>query len=122
MQSFYARRNDGPRTVLMHSAILGCEAPDWGDHRDGNTLNNRRTNLRNVSPTQNAFNRRVHCTNESGFKGVHLYRKTGKWAAQIQIDGQKKFLGYHESAEAAAQAYDAAARELHGEFAKLNGV
>jgi hypothetical protein len=56
----------------------------------------------------------------SGFKGVTWFKRDSKWMAQIGINGKNRYLGYYETAEQAARAYDIAARELHGEFATLN--
>ena len=56
----------------------------------------------------------------SQYKGVTLEKKSGKWIAQIRIDGKRKYLGIFTSEEEAAMAYDLKAEEAHGEFAVLN--
>lgn len=88
------------------------------DHRDGNSLNNRRANLRLATHAQNQHNRKAYATNTSGYKGVSYYRPTGKWVARIELKGKCKGLGYFFTPEAAHAAYIAAAKELHGEFAR----
>ena len=100
----------------MHRQILGCQADQQIDHRNHNTLDNRRSNLRLATPSQNAINRRK----AKGYKGVSRVRD--KWRATIGSVRKKerRHLGYFPSAERAAKAYDAAAIEMYGEFALLN--
>ncbi len=109
------------RVVFMHRAILGITDPDTKvDHRDSDGLNNVRDNLRIATNSQNGCNRGVGGSNTSGFKGVSFHAHRGKWHAEIMIDGKATRLGYFETATEAAVAYDKAATELHGEFARLN--
>ena len=122
--TWYARANValpcGRRTtVLMHRIILRCEKGRWGDHRDGDGLNNRRGNLRPCEPQQNCMNRRV-TGGTSRFKGVRFFKKTGTWTAQFGHDGASHHIGYFDIEEDAARAYDAAARRAFGEFAAVN--
>ena len=95
---------------------------EWGrpviDHRDGNPLNNRWSNLRVSSRSGNAANRRRMRNNTSGFTGVTFDRRRGNWIARIARDGQNYFLGRFATAEEAHEAYEAAARLLFGEFAR----
>jgi len=120
-KQFKAARKEDSKTVLMHRQILGLGHGDnlTVDHRDGNTLNNRRRNLRKATNAQNNRNQRRRASNTSGFKGVTFYKKTGKWMAQIRGDGMRK-CSYHDTAELAARAYDETAKDLQGEFALLN--
>lgn len=125
-QSFYATRNsrkaDGkPRIpVWMHREILGLPRRSdgrIGDHiESGQTLDNRRSNLRIVTSSQNNINARVRRDNPVGIKGIYRFRN-GKWGAKIQANKSIKFLGYFFTQEEAAAAYRKAANELHGEFA-----
>jgi hypothetical protein len=109
--------------MYMHRFIMGLVFGDGilVDHRDGNGLNNVRTNLRLATNTGNARNRR-YGRSASGYKGAYLVKRRDKrpWTASIRADGGRRYLGYFETAEEAARAYDAAAKELHGEFARLN--
>jgi hypothetical protein len=89
------------------------------DHRDMNRANNRWSNLRRATPSTNAANRGRPRTNASGFKGVHFRRATGKWRAQISKDGRARYLGQFSTPQAAHAAYVAAARDLFGEFARV---
>jgi hypothetical protein len=89
------------------------------DHVNGNGLDNRRSNLRICTSTENRRNRRKpRAPGASRFKGVRP--RNEKWRAEIKINGEHRCLGTYASEEDAAKAYDAAARELHGEFACLN--
>lgn len=123
-RNFYAvraaRRADGGRTtVSMHSFLTG-----WAltDHADGDGLNNQRANLRPADKSKNACNSRRRSDNTSGYRGVTYRKDTGRWMAQIWVDGQRIGLGCFASREAAASAYDSAARLYHEEFATLNAV
>lgn len=92
------------------------------DHKNLNGLDNSISNLRLASNSENMRNSgtRNKCT--TGFKGVHFYKRTGKYVAHIGINNKSIYLGYFQSAIDAAKAYDSAARQHHGEFAKLNFV
>ena len=127
----YARACGKPHGehLWLHRFVLSLKSSDpiQVDHIDGNRLNNQKSNLRKVSSSQNNANRKVYTfPKTSQFKGVSRYRRNGKWAADIQ--GSKagvsrcKRLGYFESEIAAAQAYNRAAVERWGKFAKLNLV
>lgn len=108
------------RTILMHRIILGEDDPAIQiDHRDGNGLNNTRSNLRRATRTQNAQNRQV-CLGRSGYKGVFDRKTDTKWRAMICINHHLTHLGTFDDKESAARAYDAAAVEFFGEFANTN--
>ena len=87
---------------------------------DGSHAQDRLSNLRIVSRSQNLMNQTIRSTNTSGYKGVSLHKASGKWRADITSCGRCKYLGSFTTPEAAALAYDKAAKVLHGEFAKLN--
>lgn len=89
-------------------------------HIDGSHAQDRLSNLRIVSSSQNSMNQRLRRTNKSGYKGVRLHQSPNKWRASITSQGRCKDLGLFTTPESAALAYDKAAKELHGEFAKLN--
>jgi len=89
------------------------------DHIDGNPLNNRLSNLREATPTQNQANKRRCKRNRSGFKGVgKCPRVGGKWVARIRIDGRQRTIGRFNTPDSAYAAYLSAAREVHGDFAR----
>lgn len=105
----------------MHRVILGETNPEVCiDHQDGDGLNNRRCNLRRCTNEQNSRNQRAHRNKRtSAFKGVYRMAD-GQFRAHITVHYKKFNLGNYPTQEAAAEAYDKAARKLHGEFARLN--
>lgn len=107
------------KTILMHVMLLGIKGADV-DHRNGDRLDNRRHNLRSSTRSQNCANQKVRSTNTSGFKGVGWKKDMAAWAARICVNYRRFHLGYFSSAEEAARAYDTAAQQYFGEFAKLN--
>jgi len=124
-RSFYAVRNSPrvngkSRLILMHREVVNAEARFDVDHRNHNTIDNRLDNLRVCTTSQNAANSRVRKDNSSGCKGVHWHKQSCKWHARLAVSGKRLHLGYFDSKEDAASAYDAAALELHGEFALTN--
>lgn len=88
------------------------------DHINRNKLDNRRENLRLVTPEQNARNKTKSKNNTSGYKGVSLNR--GRWMVTIRVDKKNKNLGRYDDILIAAKVYDNAARTYFGEFAVLN--
>lgn len=121
-QCFVARRREGKRGPLlsMHRELLRPPDGIEIDHKNHDTLDNRRCNLRFATGQQNLLNRRAHKDNRSGFKGVCWSSEKGKWKAEIQSQKVRKHIGYFETPEDAARAYDRHATVLHGEFAFLN--
>ncbi len=123
--SFYAittiRLPNGKRkTVRMHRLILGAAAGIQVDHKNTNGLDNRRSNLRLASPSDNQHNRGKGKRNTSGFKGVRWHKQDKRWYAAICVNWKHKWLGFFDTPEKAAIAYDDAARKYHGGFARLN--
>jgi hypothetical protein len=93
------------------------------DHINGDTLDNRRCNLRVCSHQQNISNRKKQRNpTTSQYKGVHLDKARGKWHAKLRSHGRMVHIGYFTSEEDAAQAYNEAARKHFGEFARLNVI
>jgi hypothetical protein len=90
------------------------------DHIDGNPLNNRRSNLRISTKSENARNRGKTKRNTSGHKGVYWNHQRSNWRAAIVVNYHKISLGSFSDVEEAAQAYRAAAIKYHGEFAKID--
>jgi hypothetical protein len=86
------------------------------DHKDGDSLNNRLDNLREATVFNNSHNVKISKKNKTGYKGVFLCKKTGKYRAQININGKTKWLGYFVTAISASEAYETVAKEVHGEY------
>lgn len=108
------------RPIRMHREILGLVGREMADHIDGNRLNNRRCNLRRCVPSQNLSNRGKIRTNRSGYIGVSWCKEEGRYYSCISVKGKTVSLGRYVVLEDAARAYDKAAKELRGEFARLN--
>lgn len=123
----YACRNYGVRfySGAMHRIImermLGRKLGklERVDHADNNPLNNRRSNLRLATTSQNCANTKIYKNNTSGVKGVSYFKRENRWQATITY--QRKFihLGYYKTFEEAVEARQQAALKYFGEFARL---
>lgn len=110
------RFTDGIKENLyMHKELLNPPSGYLVDHIDGNGLNNQKSNLRIVTPSQNQHNRFRVCSNTSGIVGV---RKLGKvWIARITINNKRIHLGSFKDIRDAVKARLSATKEYHGEHA-----
>jgi len=116
--TFYAQAHDTPNsTIYMHRVILGAVRGERVDHRDGNGLNNLRSNLRKATHQQNMWNRKAGV---GRLKGVTRSANPRKWRARIMVGRKEAHLGLFSNPILAAFAYDRKARELFGEFARTN--
>ena len=124
---FYAlrksSRKSGSKVIYMHRQILGIEGSRvYADHVNGDTLDNRRCNLRAATGIENSMNRGPNRNNTSGYKGVSRsleWISEVRWKAQITINGKLKVLGTGlKTREEAAELYRRAAEEAFGEFAR----
>ncbi len=119
-------RNNRHKTVYMHRVILSLilekslDRFELVDHINGDTLDNRRSNLRLSTTKQNSCNRGLSSNNTSGYKGVSFDKRNGLWKCRIGVNGKDKHLGYFDDPIQAARMYDKAATELHDNFAVLN--
>lgn len=103
----------------LHRLLMKVEAGEVIDHRNGDPSDNRRSNLRVATYSQNNQNKAIRSSNRVGYKGVGRH-PSGKYYARICVSGKAKHLGYYDSPRDAAIAYDDAAIEYFGEYARLN--
>lgn len=123
----YARRSKRKsddfkqNNVSMHRQIMGVDSP-FIDHRNGNGLDNRRSNLRHATVLQNTVNVHKKPKGKSKYRGVTFDKKCPNrpWTAQISDNKKHKHLGQYATQEEAAKVYDKEAFRLHGEFTYLN--
>ena len=113
----YASTYVDGKQIGMHVFIMGEK---YIDHADGDELNNQRSNLRKCSASTNGMNQKPRKGCASTYKGVHWEKDRKKWGSRIMVDGKYLRLGRFEDEEEAALAYDDAAIEHYGEFARTN--
>lgn len=119
----YIARYERRSTILLHR-VIGSRIVDRPlrrdeqiDHINGNTMDNRRSNLRIATHAENVRNRLAQRNNKSGYKGVYFHARSQRWRATIQHEGKRHYLGSFDTAELASAAYTAAADRLYGAFA-----
>jgi hypothetical protein len=107
--------------IRLHRFIMGCVKGDGRivDHINGNTLDNRKSNLRFVTPSQSQCNQHGHRDSLTGLKGVCWDNQKKRWRAGIRSEPYKtRHLGFFATPEEAHQAYAKAALIYHGEYAR----
>lgn len=115
----YVCRYANDKRIYMHRELTECPPHMVVDHKDCNTFNNTRTNLRVCCQRSNMRNRTT--CNKTGFKGVTYDARYKRYQARITVERDSELhLGYYPSADDAALAYDKAALVFFGEFAWLN--
>jgi hypothetical protein len=124
-RSFYAvtniRKPNGKYTHLqMHRLIMNARKGEQVDHIHHLTLDNRKSELRLCTPSQNTQNQGVRPDNTSGFKGVSWHKPSQKWLVHVGVNGKVKHVGYFDTPELANEARCAAALKYHGEFANIS--
>jgi hypothetical protein len=109
-------RSGRQMSVLLHRQILKPTAMMEVDHRNGDGLDNRKSNLRLATHAENSRNRRLQCNNTSGVRGVHWSTRKQKWRARIKVDNRYIELGCFEDLTEAAAVREQAALKYYGEF------
>lgn len=122
----YAYRNV-PQTVPMHFSsmhrlIMNPKRGEFVDHKNRDTLDNRKENLRVCTPSENSANQIIRDGFSSAFKGVCWCKRKRKWRATIVCEKIQTHIGYFKLEEDAAKAYNQAAIEKFGQFAALNKI
>ena len=107
-RKYYAHR-------VAYALTTGSWPEECVDHINGDRLDNRWSNLRAATLSQNGANRRK-VRGASAFLGVHKHG-SGRWAASVQKDGKREHLGLFSSEVEASRAYQTAAMRVHGEYA-----
>lgn len=128
----YARRNilvsKGKRkTIVLHREIMriprGVSHLELQvDHISGDTLDNRKANLRKVTPAQNRMNAKLRKDNKSGYKGVYCEEKSQTWRAYIRVDGRLITLGFTKTKEEARELRKQAEIEYQGQYSREFGA
>ena len=108
------------KIMHMHRHILSWPTIHV-DHINRDGLDNRRANLRLATGAQNQWNRKTGINNTTGAKGVAIFNNRGKifYRARITLHRKRISLGLFETVEEASAAYEVAAKEMHGEFARF---
>ena len=120
--TYYAERKVRDQTILMHRIIISVPSRTEIDHISRNGLDNRRSNLRFCTCSENQWHQRLRIDNKTGFKGVSIARFPSQrlYRVRIQVNNKRVHIGFYRSAEIAAQAYDDAATRHFGNFALTN--
>lgn len=115
----YATNRTG---LSIHRLVMGEPKGMAVDHIDGNILDNRKNNLRICTLAENSRNFKLSKANKSGYRGVSWRKTHNAWSVAIRFDGKVYWLGLFKDKINAAKAYNKAAKEKFGEFARLNEV
>ncbi len=122
--NFYARRSERPhgkknivkiKTIPMHRMILTTVPSSQIDHINGNTLDNRRENLRAVSIRENTQNRKIKYASKYPGVSKNKNSKTNPWRARIHYNGKDYLLGYFKNEEEAYECYKQACVDIEND-------
>lgn len=119
---YVATKTKDGHHLYMHREVMHTPPGKHTDHVDGNKLDNRKSNLRICSKSENLRNRGKQTNNTSGYKGVFYSIRAHRWRAQIVVERKAIHLGLFDTTVEAAQAYNEAAAIFFGPFAKLNVI
>ena len=113
----YAQRSAaGGEAVIMHRYIMMATGRSEIDHINGNSLDNRRENLRFCTRSMNMHNRGPQKNNKTGYKGVCFDKSRGKYIASISCNRKQYNLGRYKTAEEARDAYEKKQKEILAEI------
>ena len=105
---------------LAYLYMTGEWPPHEIDHINRDRNDNRWCNLREATHSQNAMNSKIRCTNTTGYKGVFLDKRDGKYYARARLNREYFYFGRFDDPYEAHLAYVAGVKRLHGEFARLS--
>lgn len=116
------KNSSSVKKVLIHRIIMNPSTGESVDHINGDVFDNRRSNLRICNHSQNCKNRKKRKNSKNKYKGVYKRLRGSKvfYQAQVVSEGKLVYSGNFDSEDAAAIAYDLAAKSWHGEFASCN--
>lgn len=113
-------RGEDKKLVLLHRYIMDYSGDNFVDHINNDPLDNRKENLRIITPQQNSQNKTSHKNGTSTYIGVSFNTKYELWVANITLNGKIKYLGRFNDEIEAAKVRDKATIEFYGEFGNLN--
>jgi hypothetical protein len=112
------RKNGKWTTAKLHRLLLNAKPNEFVDHINGNPLDNRRSNLRIVTRSQNIANSKVRKDSTSGYKGISWNKSLKKWMSYIDSNKKRIHLGYYNNIADASVARKEAERTYHGQYAR----
>jgi hypothetical protein len=124
--NFYCRRNaydnskkSGRAVITMHREIMGFPKGKLIDHINGNSLDNRKENLRICTNTENCRHCRKQRNSKMKYKGITKIINGSGWVARIGVNNKRIYLGYYNTEEEAYAVYCKASKKYHGEFGRI---
>ena len=115
--TFYKVVSNKKHKIILHREILNLtDDKIMVDHINGNTFDNRKTNLRLVTNSQNQANKKLQSNNNSGYVGIGWDKKSNKWRAYIKINGKHIHLGMFVEIKEAIQSRKSAEEKYFGEY------
>ncbi|WP_218936499.1 HNH endonuclease [Bacillus sp. AFS073361] len=101
----YVATTQKGKNVKLHRLIIECPEDKQVDHINGNPLDNRKVNLRAVTPSENQLNRqKAQSNSKSGVRGVSWDKERNKWRAIIRVEGKQRYLGHYLALDEAERA------------------
>lgn len=118
----YTRNPDSKKLILLHRIILNVQDNEIVDHINHNVKDNRKSNLRIGTQSQNMMNLSLHKNNTSGVSGVSFYNNINKWSAEICVNKDKIKLGLFDNFEDAVKARRKAEEKYFNDWSYKNSV